>query len=188
MALAKIMKQTEGVNTILGVDASTNSFAFCVYDKNGPVRWGEINFRGVTVFKRLIYGGRILRALANELNAEMIAIESSVYVNNKSTVIGMAYSVGMILSSLGIDNIAEYKPLEWQTHIGNSTLKKVEKDKIKQDYPGKSASWYSNKGRELRKDRTRQWVKNTYGHDIKSDNVTDAFGVGAKAWNDHGKA
>lgn len=186
MTLSK-MVEPERVNTILGVDASTNSFAFCVFDHTGPVRWGEINFKGTTIFKRIIDGGRIIRALSHELNCDMIAIESSVYVNNKSTVIGMAYSVGMILSSLGIDNIVEYKPLEWQKFVNNPPLKKAEKDKIKADFPGKSASWYSSKGRETRKERTRQWVKDSYGYDIASDNVTDAFGIGFKAWSEYGK-
>lgn len=187
MGLGKLASRKVEAETVLGVDASTNSFAFCVYDKNGPVRWGEIKFKGSSVFERLVYGGGIIRSLVSKLDCDIVAIEASVYVNNKSTVIGMAYSVGMIISSLGVKKVVEYRPLEWQSYIGNPPLKKAEKEKIRADYPGKTDSWYSNKGREFRKNRTREWVMNTFGYNISSDNVTDAFGIAAKAWSEHGR-
>ena len=43
MSLRKLIKQN--AKTVMGVDSSTNSFAFCVLGE-GPVKWGKVNFNG----------------------------------------------------------------------------------------------------------------------------------------------
>jgi len=184
MSLGKLMKDTEGVHTVLGVDASTNSFAFCLYDENGPVRWGEINFKGSSVFERLAYGQRYVAAMKDQLKADLVVFEGAIFVQNKKTVILLAYAFGAIVSAL-INNgakVQEVSPMQWQNFIGNKVLTKAEKDKIKADNPGKSATWYSNKNREFRKSRTMKWVKETFGIDVASDNVSDAIGVAHYAY------
>lgn len=179
------MTKKTNARTVLGVDASTQSFAFCVYDGK-PVRWGEINFKGASVFERLSYAQRTITTLRQYLHADMIVFESAIYVQNKKTVILLAYAFGAIVSTLiGTDKpaVEEINPLVWQNAIGNKPLTKVEKDAIKNEFPGKSKSWYQNKSRELRKDRTRQWVSKTYGIDVESDNVSDAIAIAAVAYD-----
>lgn len=165
--------------TVLGVDASTTSFAFCLYGKDGPIRWGEVKFKGSSVFERLAYGQRYIAAMKDHLEADIVVFESAIYVQNKKTVILLAYAFGAVISAL-INNgakIEEVSPLQWQNYIGNKPLTKAEKEAIKRDNPGKSASWYSNANREFRKKRTMDWASAEFGITVQSDNVSDAVGV-----------
>jgi hypothetical protein len=77
--------------------------------------------------------------------------------------------------------LCEAQPLMWQSWLGNKALTAAEKRKLVEDNPGRSKSWYSNAGRELRKDRTRQWVYKTYGVMIESNDITDSIGIAAFA-------
>lgn len=184
MSLKKLTK-VEGVNTVLGVDASTNSFAFCVYGKDGPIKWGEVMFKGNTVFERLAYGQRHIAAMKEHLQADLVVFESAIFVQNKKTVILLAYAFGAVISAL-INNgskIEEVSPLQWQHFIGNKPLTKAEKEAIKDASPGKSASWYSNKNREFRKQRTMDWVEKNFGIKLESDNVSDAIGIAHYAYH-----
>ena len=179
MGLGKLASRKVEAETVLGVDASTNSFAFCLYDKNGPIRWGEIKFKGSTVFERLAYGQRYITAMKKYLDADIVVFESAIYVQNKKTVILLAYAFGAVISAL-INNgakIEEVSPLQWQNFIGNKPLTKAEKDAIKKSFPGKSTSWYQNKNREMRKQRTMDWAKKEFMVDVTSDNVSDAVGI-----------
>lgn len=165
---------------VLGIDASSNSFAFSIFEDGQLIRWGEINFKGKTVFARLHDGQNKLRSLSNEFQVDLIVFESAVFVNNKKTVVLLAYVFGALVAALmdsGAD-VREIPPVTWQNAIGNKRLSKDEKEAIQKAHPGKSKSWYDNKYREARKDKTRQWVYKTYGVLIESDNITDAIGVG----------
>lgn len=178
------MTRIKEVRTVLGVDASTNSFAFCLYGEDGPIRWGEIKFNGSSAFERLSNGQKRVAALREYFRSDLIVFESAVYVQNKKTVILLAYSFGAIVSALMADGtkVEELAPLTWQNAIGNKALTKEEKGKIKSDNPGKSASWYSNKNREFRKARTMKWVQETYGIEVESDNVSDAISIASVAY------
>ena len=165
---------------IMGIDASSNSFAYSIYQDQKLVEWGEIKFDGTSVFTRLHDGQRKLSSMSERLSVDLIVFESAVFVQNKKTVVLLAYVFGALISAL-MDSGADVKdipPITWQNAIGNKALNKAEKLEIQKAHPGKSSSWYSNKYREERKDRTRQWVKKTYGLDIESDNITDAIAVG----------
>ena len=179
MGLAKLASKKVEAETVLGVDASTTSFAFCLYGKDGPIRWGEVKFKGSNVFERLAYGQRYISAMKEYLNADLVVFESAIYVQNKKTVILLAYAFGAVISAL-INNgakIEEVSPLAWQNYIGNKPLTKAEKAAIEKDFPGKSKSWYSNKNREFRKARTMKWAEDEFGIKVDSDNVSDAIGV-----------
>lgn len=179
MALGVLKKKAGKIETVLGVDASTNSLAFCLYGKQGPIRWGEIKFKGASVFERLSDGQNRVRAIANLLKADLIVFESAVYVQNKKTVILLAYAFGAIVAALMTTGaqVEEISPMTWQNAIGNKALTKVEKQRIIDANPGKSKSWYSNANREFRKQRTMDWVEKTYGIEVESDNVSDAIAV-----------
>jgi len=178
MGIAKIAAQKK-VNTVLGIDASTNSVAFCLYDKNGPQKWGEITFQGNNVFERLSDAQRKLATQRKTLTADLIIFESAVFVQNKKTVVLLAYAFGAIVGALMKKGtrVEEIPPITWQNAIGNKALTKTEKEQIKKQYPDKSASWYSNKFRETRKQRTMDWVKKNYNIDVPNDNVSDAIAV-----------
>lgn len=175
------------VKTVLGLDVSTKSVGYCLMSSEGPVTWGEISFSGNTLFERLVDVSRAVRKLAGELNADLIAIEPIVYVNNRATVISLAYVMGAVLAAFNNPRIAEYNPVKWQRSIGNPPLTATEKSAIKAEFPGKSTAWYSAKGREIRKNRTISWVEQTHGVTLKSDNIADAFGVAQIGWDEHGR-
>lgn len=180
--LADLAKKPK-VHRVMGADISTNSFAFCLYTDDGPAEWGEVVFKGNTVFERLVDGQRKVRSLLKDSKYDVVAIEAIVYVNNRSTVINLAYIAGAMLACLNKPCIVEYNPLEWQRFIGNPPLTKTEKQAIVNKTPNKSRTWYQNENRRFRKDRTRQWVLQKYGILIQSDNVTDAFGVAFTGWS-----
>jgi hypothetical protein len=68
-------------------------------------------------------------------------------------------------------------PISWQSGIGNPNLKKHEKDALIKDFPGKSKSWYQNKGRQIRKQRTLDIARGYFDIPSDSDNIGDAVGL-----------
>lgn len=180
MKLTDLVKpEGERVERILGVDASTNSLGFCLFTKDGPEKWGEITFKGASVWERLSMGQKAVGLVADKLNPDLIVFESAVFVQNKKTVVLLAYAFGAIVSVLmrSGTRVEELPPITWQNAIGNKALTKTEKAKIQKQFPDKSSSWYSNKYREFRKERTRLWVKDNFDIDVKSDNVSDAIAI-----------
>ena len=156
------------------------SFAFSIFDDGKLVQWGEIKFSGKNVFERLADGQDKIRALRDKLQVDVVAIESAVYVQNKKTVILLAYAYGAIISALVQSGarVVEVAPMTWQNAIGNKVLTKVEKSAIVEANPGQTKSWYSNANRLFRKARTAKWVEETFGLKIDNDNVTDAIALG----------
>ena len=181
--------EREGVKRVIGVDASTNSFAFCIYDHTGPVRWGEVNFKGSSVFERLAYAQQNISAMRSNLEADLIVFESAIYVQNKKTVILLAYAFGAIISALMTTGarVEQMNPLEWQNAIGNKVLSRDEKKAITDATPGKSKTWYSAKFRDFRKQRTMDWVSQTFGITVSSDNVSDAIALAHVAYQRYGE-
>lgn len=190
MGIGNVLAKSKytNVNTVLGIDASTNSLAFCLYDEYGPVKWGEISFKGSSVFERLAYAQNVNRIIKSELQADLICFESAVYIQNKRTVILLAYSFGSIISSLMSKGtqIEDISPLVWQKEIGNNPFTKAEKEAIYKEFPNKSKSWYSNKIRDIRKERTIGWCKEMFNIDVESDNVSDAIAIAHVAYNKFG--
>jgi len=165
---------------VIGIDCSTNSLAFSVFEGKTLIKFGEIFFKGDTVFHRAADARRKMQALAQEFDVSLVAIEKTIFARSIDTAIKMAYVAGTVISCLVEDHaeVIEIAPISWQSGIGNPNLTNAEKLKLKADFPGKSKTWYQTKGREIRKNRTKQWVKKEFGIDIESDNVTDAIGVG----------
>lgn len=176
----KDVKPVEPARRIMGVDCSTQSFAYSIFEDKKLVQWGEIEFKGSNVFERLADGQRKVRAFRDNLKTDKVVFESAVYVQNKKTVILLAYAFGAIISAL-IDagaEIDEANPLLWQRAIGNPPLTPKEKQSIMKGNPDRSKTWYQAAYRNYRKDRTRQWVKKNFGLEIESDNICDAIGLG----------
>jgi hypothetical protein len=55
------------------------------------------------------------------------------------------------------------------------------------EFPGKSKNWYQNKSREIRKQRTINFVNTYYDKNLADDDVADAVGIGHYAINNWGK-
>jgi hypothetical protein len=67
--------------------------------------------------------------------------------------------------------------------LGNKNFTKIEKQAVKDEFPGKSENWYKGKIREIRKARTINFVK-TMGINTENDNVADAAGIAWYAINE----
>ena len=177
MSLAKLAKPK--ANRVLGIDASTNSFAFCLMKGKTPVKWGEITFEGADVYERILDAKNKIRSFKRELDTDFIVIEAAISVRSIHTGIKMAYVFGAIMGELLSDGVEvkEVPPISWQSAINNKNFNKSEKEAVRLEFPDKSDNWIKNKIREKRKQKTIDWVEKTYGIVLESDNVADAFGI-----------
>lgn len=171
---------------IMGIDASTNSLAFCILKDGKPYKWGEINFYGATIYDRILDAKRKIKALKynGELNSDAMALEAAIMVRSAATGLKMAYVFGAILGELIDDKleISEVHPIEWQSFIGNKNFTKAQKEAVKKENSGRSESWIKNKIREMRKQITIDFVK-SMGVDTDNNNVADAAGIAWFAYN-----
>ena len=180
MSLAKLHKVK--AHKVMGVDASTNSIAFCIFEDKKVISYGEINFEGSDVYERVLDAKRKMAALraAGFFDVDFMAIEAGVMVKSAATGIKMAYVFGAIMGEILDDNIRviEVHPITWQSYLGNKNYTKAQKESVKQEFPGHADSWYKNKIRQRRKEFTNNFVK-SLGVNTDSDNVSDAAGI---AW------
>ena len=166
---------------VIGIDCSTNSLAFAVFDGETPITCGEVRFSGATVFERLKDAKLKTRELveAGVLKADYIAIESAIMVRNQQVAIDLAYVYGAVIGELMEFNpkVERIAPISWQTGIGNPNLKRDEKLQIRKENPGRSETWYTNRGRLVRKQRTLAIARQFFTIADGSDNVGDAVGI-----------
>ena len=183
MSLAKLAKPK--ANRVLGIDASTNSFAFCLMKGKTPVKWGEITFEGADVYERILDAKNKIKSFKRELDTDFIVIEAAISVRSIHTGIKMAYVFGAIMGELLSDGVRveEIHPITWQSYLGNKNFTKAEKQAVKDEFPGKTENWYKGKIREIRKQRTLDFAR-TLGIEVQSDNVSDAAGIAWYAVNE----
>jgi len=183
MSLAKLIKPK--ASKILGIDASTNSFAFCLMDGENVKKWGEITFEGSDVYERILDAKKKIHAFKGQLDYDFVVMEAAISVKSVHTGIKMAYVFGAIMGELLSDNIevVEVHPITWQSYLGNKNFTKIEKQAVKDEFPGKSENWYKAKIRERRKGKTIEFVR-SLGVETESDNVADAAGIAWYAVNE----
>lgn len=183
MSLAKLVNKRS--EKVLGVDASTNSIAFCLMDGKKPIKWGEITFDGGDIYQRILDAKRKIKAFKKELDTDFVVIEAAISVKSVHTGIKMAYVFGAIMGELLSDSmqVVEVHPITWQSYIGNKNFTKAEKLAVKNEFPGKSETWYKGKIRELRKSKTIRFAS-SLGVKTESDNVADATGIAWYAVNE----
>jgi len=179
---------------ICAIDASTNSIAFALFDTQqktlGVV--GKINFDGSDVYEKVMDAGKKVKAFIDYYGGfESIVIEHTVFMNSPKTAADLALVQGAILGAAGQSEtkvIGKVSPITWQNFIGNKKISKEERAIIVARNPGKSESWYKTYERNLRKQRTMDFVEFEYGKVIKDNDVADACGIGHWAMNNWNKA
>lgn len=185
MSLAKLKKVK--AHKVIGVDASTNSLAFCIIEDGTVVSHGEVFFEGSDIYERVLDAKKKTKALSTLglLSADFMALEAGVVVKSTHVGMKMAYVFGAIMGEILDDNmrVIEIHPITWQSFIGNKNFTKAEKQAVKDEFPGKSENWYKAHIRKLRKQRTIDFAK-SIGVNTESDNVADAAGI---AWYAHKK-
>ena len=177
MGLASLAKTK--AHKVLGIDASTNSVAFCLMNNGIPVKWGKIEFVGSDIYEK-IYDAKVkVHAMLNELKADYIAVEGAVLVRSPDAVIKLSYVYGVVIAELMStgSKVTTISPTAWQAFIGNKNPTKAEKEKLRAENPGYADSWYKNKMRNIRKQRTVDWVKDKFDINLTDFDVADSFGI-----------
>lgn len=193
------MKLAEAIGTklpktICAIDASTNSLAFALFDTKEKtlVKIGKINFEGKDTYQKVMDAGKKVKAFFDIYGGfEAIVIEHTVFMNSPKTAADLALVQGAILGAAGQSGtkvIGKVAPITWQNFIGNKKISKDEKLFIKSQNPGKSDSWLKTHERELRKQRTINFINIQYDRTITDNDVADACGIGHWALKNWGKA
>jgi Holliday junction resolvasome RuvABC endonuclease subunit len=178
--------------TICAIDASTNSLAFAIFNtqKKTLESVGKINFKGNNTYEKVMDAGQKVKLFIDMHGGfEAIVIEHTVFMNSPKTAADLALVQGAILGSAGqagTKTIGKVAPITWQNFIGNKKISKDEKLFIKSQNPGKSESWLKSYERELRKQRTINFINMQYDRTITDNDVADACGIGhwaLKNWN-----
>jgi Holliday junction resolvasome RuvABC endonuclease subunit len=98
------MKLSDLVKTkahrVLGIDASTNSIAFCLMEDNVPIKWGKIDLSGSDIYEK-IYDAKVrMHAMLDELKSDYIVVEGAVLVRSPDAVIKLSYVYGVVIAEL----------------------------------------------------------------------------------------
>jgi Holliday junction resolvasome RuvABC endonuclease subunit len=177
MKLAELIKTK--ANRVLGIDASTNSVAFCLMENDKPLKWGKIDFVGADIYEK-IYDAKVkMHVMLDELKSDYIAVEGAVLVRSPDAVIKLSYVYGVVIAELMSTgaSVITISPTSWQAYIGNKNPTKEEKAAIRLKSPGYADSWYKNQLRNMRKQRTVDYFNSKYGLSLKDFDVADAFGI-----------
>ena len=117
MKLAELVKTK--ANRVLGIDASTNSVAFCLMENDKPLKWGKIEFAGADIFEK-IYDAKVkMHAMLDELKSDYIAVEGAVLVRSPDAVIKLSYVYGVVIAELMSTgaSVITISPTSWQAYI-----------------------------------------------------------------------
>ncbi len=193
------MKLAEAIGTklpktICAIDASTNSLAFAIFNTQGKTleSVGKITFKGNNTYEKVMDAGQKVKLFLDMYGGfEAIVIEHTVFMNSPKTAADLALVQGAILGAAGQSGtkvIGKVAPITWQNFIGNKKISKDEKLYIKSQNPGKSESWLKSYERDLRKQRTINFINIQYDRTISDNDVADACGIGHWAIKNWGKA
>jgi Holliday junction resolvasome RuvABC endonuclease subunit len=177
MKLAELIKTK--ANRVLGIDASTNSIAFCLMENNVPIKWGKVELSGADIYEK-IYDAKVkMHAMLNELESDYIAVEGAILVRSPDAVIKLSYVYGVVIAELMSTGakVITISPSSWQAYIGNKNPTKDEKSAIRLANPGYADSWYKNQLRNMRKQRTANYFNNKYNIMVNDFDVADSFGI-----------
>ena len=177
---------------ICAIDASTNSLAFATFHGGYLKECGKINFVGKDIYEKVGDAAVKTRLYFEKyINVDAIVIEHTVFMNSPKTAADLALVQGALLGAAamsGITTVGKVSPITWQNFIGNKKIGKDEKLFIRAQHPGKSESWYKSYERDLRKQRTINFININYDKQIDDNDVADACGIGHWAIKNWGKA
>lgn len=179
MGYADLTKRKAG--RVIGIDCSTQSLAYAIFDDGKPVICGEVHFTGSDIYERLNDARRKTQALVDSgiLVGDYVGMEAAIGGKSVQVTIKLSYVYGAVLSVLMQNKmkVETVAPITWQTYIGNPNLKAPEKQALRDNNPDRKDSWYQNEGRKMRKARTLRFAKQFFTIADNSDNVGDAVGI-----------
>lgn len=166
---------------IITVDASTNSLAFALLHGEKLVTFGKFTFTGNDAYYRAADAALKTSAFFEDSDIDAMMIESVPFMNSPKTALQLALVQGAIVGAMACSGVKVFMPvtaMQWQNHIGNKALTAAEKAAMIKEYPGKTKSWYKTKTREIRKQRTIDYVNKRFTLELSDNDVTDAIGIG----------
>jgi len=168
--------------SVCSIDASTNSLAFAIFNEKELQSYGKIIFSGSGTYEKVVDAAIKTLDFFNFYGTpEAVVIEHTVYLNSPKTAADLALVQGALLGAMGragVKKIKSINPIAWQTYLGNGRLQAKEKEGIRRANPNKSSSWYKNKEREFRKERTIGFINTYYDKCIDDNDIADAIGIG----------
>ena len=177
MTLASLVKTK--ANRVLGIDASTSSIAFCLMENDVPLKWGKINLDGNDIYEKIYDAKNKMSVMLDELKSDYIVVEGAILVRSPDAVIKLSYVYGVVIAELMSTGakVITISPSAWQAYIGNKNPTKDEKSAIRTLNPGYADSWYKNKLRNMRKQRTADYFNRKYNLNVVDFDVADSFGI-----------
>jgi len=177
MTLASL-KKTQA-SRVLGIDASTNSIAFCLMENDVPLKWGKINLAGNDIYEKIYDAKRKMGVMLDELKSDYIVVEGAILVRSPDAVIKLSYVYGVVIAELMSTGakVITISPTAWQAYIGNKNPTKDEKSAVRVKNPGYADSWYKTQLRNMRKQRTVDYFNNKYKLSLEDFDVADSFGI-----------
>ena len=177
MKLADLVKTK--AHRVLGIDASTNSIAFCLMENDIPLKWGKIELAGMDIYDKIHDAKIKMHAMLDELKSDYIVVEGAILVRSPDAVIKLSYVYGVVIAELMSTGakVITISPTSWQAYIGNKNPTKEEKAAIRLKHPGYADSWYKNQIRNMRKQRTVDYFNSKYGLTLDDFDVADSFGI-----------
>lgn len=182
MQLASLQKQK--ADRVLGIDASTASVAFCLFENGIPLKMGKLPIVGANIYDKIKDANNKAKIIAQICDPEYVAVESAIMVKSADAGIKIAMIVGAILSVIlkPQTQVVTVAPISWQSYIGNKNFTKIQKLDVEKEFPGKSAAWYKNKIREKRKQFTMDFFNDKFKILISDNDVGDATGIAYYAY------
>ena len=177
MTLASLKKTK--ANRVLGIDASTNSIAFCLMENDVPLKWGKINIVGNDIYEKIYDAKNKMSVMLDQLKSDYIVVEGAILVRSPDAVIKLSYVYGVVIAELMSTGakVITISPSAWQAYIGNKNPTKDEKSAIRLSNPGYAESWYKNQLRNMRKQRTVDYFNKKYSISLDDFDVADSFGI-----------
>lgn len=189
--IAKILTLNSFVpENICAIDASTNSIAFAIFKNSQLQASGKLNFAGSNIYEKVKDAALKTKNFFNLYKIDAVVIEHTVFINSPKTAADLALVQGAILGALwncGVSDVGSVSPITWQSYIGNKKMTKEEKLLLKSQNPGKSDSWLKSYERNLRKQKTINFVNINYDKQLEDNDVADAVAIGHWAIHNWGK-
>jgi len=188
--MSKLISRRQEYSIIMGVDMSSTSLAFSVFNNKTLLRWGKVHIDGADNFSKCGDIIKKFQGLCDLVKPDLVVFESSTYVNNNAVMkqLSMVFGAAAGVASIAGADVRDVPPTTWQSYIGNPANSKKQKQQFADDNPEMSDSKLKVELRKARKQRNIDFVKNAYSVIILDDDVADAVCVGHYAVGTFGGA
>lgn len=179
-----MQQKKQKANRVLGIDASTASVAFCLFENGKPTKVGKMPIVGATIYDKIKDASTKAKIISNLFDPDYIAVEQAIMVKSADAGLKIAMIVGALLSVLlkPKTNVVTVVPVQWQSFIGNKNFTNAQKLAVREEFPGKSDNWYKGKIREIRKQRTMDYFNINFDMSLTDNDCGDATGIAYYAY------